>query len=130
MLWWTDELKTGIEELDNQHKTIFEKANLVFDLEKDSPKENVEEVFVFLMNYANNHFYEEESIMMKHNYANFLDHRKEHNYFIEEIYTIYKDVKINGMDENNITLLKALVIDWLINHISTEDKKFVNVVCK
>lgn len=130
MLWWTDELKTGVDQIDNQHKTIFEKANLVFNLEKDSNKEELEEVFVFLMDYANNHFYEEEAMMMKYNYEGFLDHRKEHNYFIEEIYNIYQDVKENAMNENNITLLKALFIDWLINHISVEDKKYVNVVCK
>ena len=97
MLWWSDDLLTGIESIDEQHKSIFEKANDIFDLGEKSKWQEVEKVFIFLMNYAINHFYEEERIMIEHSYDNFIKHRMGHNYFVEELYKLYIYMKNTGI---------------------------------
>ncbi len=125
MLWWTDDLKTGIDSIDKQHKSIFDKASEIFNLETNSSTKEIESIFVFLMSYANNHFYEEEILMMENSYENFIEHRRQHNYFIEEIYNIYQNI-INGhASEENLNNLKVLIIDWLANHINGDDKKYI-----
>lgn len=127
MLWWTDDLKIGIDSIDKQHKSIFDKSNEIFDLGINSDMDNVEEVFTFLMSYATNHFYEEESIMIEYKYDKFLEHRDQHNYFIEEIYKIYKDIVNSKLSETNLNDLKVLIIEWLANHISYDDKEFIEL---
>ncbi|CAK7022388.1 hemerythrin family protein [Tissierella carlieri] len=125
MLWWTDDLKTGIDSIDKQHKSIFDKASEIFNLETNSSTKEIESIFVFLMSYANNHFYEEEILMMENSYENFIEHRRQHNYFIEEIYNIYQNIVNGHASEENLNNLKVLIIDWLANHINGDDKKYI-----
>lgn len=127
MLWWTEELRTGIDAIDRQHRSIFNKANEIFDLGSQSKAEDIEKIFIFLMNYANNHFYEEEVLMIENSYEDFIDHRRKHNYFIEEIYRIYQNTKEENSEEN-LNELKVLIIEWLANHISGDDKKFISIL--
>lgn len=125
MLWWTKDLETGIETIDKQHKSIFDKASEIFNLGINSDLKEIEKVFIFLMGYANNHFYEEEIFMMESSYEDFIEHRRQHNYFIEEIYRIYQKTVCGQASEDNLNDLKALVIDWLANHINGDDKKYI-----
>ena len=125
MLWWTKDLETGIETIDKQHKSIFDKASEIFNLGNNSDSKEIEEVFIFLMSYANNHFYEEEIFMMESSYEDFIEHRRQHNYFIEEIYRIYQKTMCGQASEENLNDLKALVIDWLANHINGDDKRYI-----
>lgn len=128
MLWWTDELKTGVDSIDEQHKSIFKKAEEILELDYDSDEEKIKKTFIFLMDYANNHFYAEEMLMFEAGYKDFLDHKKEHNYFIEAVYNIYTDILETGVSENNLNDLKILIIDWLINHINGADKNFIKQI--
>ena len=126
MLWWTDDLKTGIFTIDKQHKDIFDKANEVFNLGIEEDIEEIKSVFTFLMNYATNHFFDEEQLMIDHNYEKFAEHRKQHNYFIEEVYRLYQ--RSNNMTEKDLNELKVLIIDWLANHINKEDRLFIQSI--
>ena len=128
MLWWTDDLKIGIDMIDQQHKSIFDKSNEIFNLGIKSEIDDIEDIFMFLMGYATNHFYEEETVMIEYKYDKFMEHRDQHNYFIEEIYRIYQNVINNDLFETSLNELKVLIIDWLANHISHDDKKFIKEI--
>lgn len=130
MLWWTDDLKTGIKTIDEQHKGIFDKAREIINLGVNSDIKDIEKIFVFLMSYANNHFYEEELFMMEHSYKDFIEHRNQHNYFIIEIYKIYQKIINEGVSEETLNDLKVLIIEWLANHISGDDKRYISLVKK
>lgn len=128
MLWWTDDLKIGIDTIDEQHKSIFDKSNEIFNLGIKSEMDDIEDIFTFLMSYATNHFYEEETVMIENKYDKFMEHRDQHNYFIEEIYRIYQNVINNDLFETSLNELKVLIIDWLANHISSDDKQFIELI--
>lgn len=128
MLWWDSSLLTGIEKIDEQHKSIFEKTGQILDLNLSSDPKVVDKAFVFLMNYAVNHFSEEEQAMLEYDYEGFINHRAQHNYFIDELYAISKRVKTVGINEEDLDSLKVLVIEWLSNHIHESDKKFVQSI--
>lgn len=125
MLWWTDDLETGISTVDEQHKNMFNKANEIFDLGINEDIGKVKKIFIFLMEYSNNHFHDEEKLMIQEEYKGFMKHRTEHNFFIEKIYEIYQSISSEGITEDNLNDLKVLIIDWLVNHINGEDKEFI-----
>ena len=130
MLWWTDDLETGIFTIDEQHKKMFNKAEEIFELgtDTDTDIEQVKKIFIFLMDYSNNHFYDEEKLMMVEEYEGFIDHRNKHNYFIEKIYEIYQNIIEKGLTEDDLNDLKVLIIEWLVDHINGEDKKFIETI--
>lgn len=130
MLWWTDDLKTGVKVVDDQHRSIFEKAAEIFELDIEKDLEKIEKILKFLMGYTTNHFYEEELMMMESNYPDFIQHRQQHNYFVEEIYKLYLKTVDNGITEDVLKKLKILVIEWLVDHISKSDKEFVSFIQK
>lgn len=125
MLWWNDELETGIKSVDEQHKSIFSKANEIFDMGKNTQKKDLKRIINFLMSYTNNHFLEEEQLMIENQYGRFMEHRKQHNLFVEAIYKIYLRVDNDEIDEDLFNDLKILIIEWLAKHINVEDKDFV-----
>lgn len=126
MLWWTDDLKTGVDNIDIQHKTIFEKAHDIFDLGEEVEIKELKSVFVFFMDYATNHFIEEEALMSDYNYEDLEDHRSQHDYFMDKVRGLYSRLE---EDEGSICevleSIKVLTIEWLANHINGSDKKFV-----
>lgn len=128
MLWWTDDLETGISIVDEQHKNMFDKANEIFDLDPNEDVEKIKKIFTFLMNYSTNHFYEEEQLMIQYEYEDFIEHRDQHNYFVEEIYRIYQNISREEVREDDLNDLKVLIIEWLVNHINGEDKKFIKTM--
>ena len=80
------------------------------------------------MDYSNNHFYDEEKLMMVEEYEGFIDHRSKHNYFIEKIYEIYQKIIDKGLTEDDLNNLKVLIIEWLVNYINGDDKKFIETI--
>ena len=127
MLWRSDELKTGVQLIDNQHKAIFEKANEIFELGVDFDKKEFKKMISFLMSYTNNHFIEEENLMVDYEYVDLLEHRRQHNYFVEEIYKLYLRSTEN-IDQELLVDLKVLIIKWLADHINLHDKKFIEAM--
>lgn len=130
MLWWDDSLLTGIKNIDEQHKSIFEKAGEILDLEVSSDPEIINKIFIFLMTYTVNHFSEEEQSMIQYEYADFKEHRAEHNYFIDELYSLSSRIKESGINEEDLDALKVLIIEWLADHIHESDKKFIQSIQK
>lgn len=127
MLLWSDDLETGIESIDSQHKSIFEKAEEIFELDIDVNQDKFKKLISFLMSYTNAHFSDEEELMINYGYEDLVEHRREHNYFVEEIYKIYlKSMK--KIDQETIIKLKILIIEWLANHIKVDDKKFIKLI--
>lgn len=125
MLWWNDDLQTGIKSIDDQHKAIFSKANEIFDIGINTKKEDLKKIINFLMSYTNNHFLEEEQLMIESGYNKFMEHKQQHNLFVEEIYKVYLRVENDEINEDLFDDLKIMIIEWLTKHINNSDKDFV-----
>ncbi|WP_070000365.1 bacteriohemerythrin [Cellulosilyticum sp. I15G10I2] len=130
MLWWTDDLKTGIEHIDEEHKSIFDKVGMILDLSNTTDLEAIENVWSFLSNYVIQHFSHEEAVMFKNHYKNFTHHRDEHSYFIKQLYRLYNKASEHGLNDHIIDGLKLLVLEWLINHITQEDRALAQFLQK
>lgn len=121
---WNEDLTTGIEKLDNQHKEIFKQVNKLLDaMDKGKGKYRMREVLVFLEHYITTHFTEEENYMAEHSYEGFHVQRAEHSRFIKDFYLLKKELLQSGITLHLVVKTEQTLGNWLINHIKVEDKK-------
>jgi hemerythrin len=121
---WTPNLAVGVSSIDQQHKTLFDKANQLFEAGKNNKtKEFIAEMLDFLDAYTKEHFNSEEVYMKSISYPGFDDQKKMHTDFINSLAKLKKDYQESG--GNILVILNAnqMVVDWLLKHISIEDKK-------
>jgi len=123
---WTPNLSVGVEYIDDQHKVWFEKANGLFEAEKERrAKEYIDQMIDFLDEYTKQHFRDEEAYMEKINYpeAELEAQRKAHASFINRLAKLKSDYEKAGGNILVIHDANKMIIDWLINHIKSMDKK-------
>jgi hemerythrin-like metal-binding domain len=121
---WTSNLTVGVISIDQQHKTLFDKANQLFEAGKNNKsKEFISEMLDFLDDYTKQHFKSEEAYMQSINYPGLAAQKKMHEDFISELAKLKKEYQASG--GNILVILNAnqMVVDWLLKHISVEDKK-------
>ncbi|WMI80503.1 bacteriohemerythrin [Anaerotignum sp. MB30-C6] len=121
---WTPNLSVGIDPIDEQHKTWFEKAEKLFEAgQKNQAKEYVGELLDFLESYTKKHFADEENYMQRIRYPQYAEQKAAHTGFITQLEKLRKDYQTSG--GNILVILNAnqMVIEWLTKHISNMDKK-------
>lgn len=123
-IMWTPDLSVGVDHIDEQHKIWFQKANELFEAGKEGKaKEYINTMLDFLDEYSKKHFKDEEAYMEKVGYPELDAQKRAHASFVERLAKLKKDYNESG---GNITIIinaNKMVLDWLINHIRTMDKK-------
>ncbi len=121
---WTSNLAVGINSIDEQHKTLFKKADQLFEAGRNNKaKEFISELLDFLDKYTREHFHDEEVYMKSINYPEYQTQLKMHTEFIGSLKKLKEDYEASG--GNILVILNAnqMIVDWLLKHISIEDKK-------
>jgi len=124
-LVWKNDLDTGIEEIDNQHKRIVEMINHLYDVEQKADKDEIREVLVDLVDYTQSHFAFEETLMEDAGYRFSRAHKRVHELFIrrvEEYRTRFE------MGEDIVQELRNTLSHWLFSHIRNEDAAYSETV--
>jgi hemerythrin len=124
---WTQDLATGVEWQDNQHKELFARINnLTEAMKAGRGRYEVGKVLKFLEDYVISHFGEEEKYMNILNYPDNIPHKMEHTKFKNIFSDLKKQIESS---EESIASLSILTIkvnqaldDWLKNHIGKVDK--------
>ena len=74
---WTPSLSVGVDHIDEQHKTLFEKAEKLFEAGRNhESKQYIGELLVFLDRYTKEHFAEEEKYMLKIGYPGYAEQKR------------------------------------------------------
>lgn len=121
---WTERLRVGVEEIDNQHKELFKRINNLLDAcTQGKGKDEVLNTLRFLDDYVTVHFTAEERLQQKYNYPDYVSHKAQHAEFIKNISDIKKAVEEEGAGLHLVIRTNRTVVDWLINHIGKMDKK-------
>jgi hemerythrin len=127
-LVWTDDLNTGIDVIDGQHRRIADsinKLNLALnspDADPDSRKKIVHDVIDEMTDYTLFHFTFEEAMMDDVDYPFAGAHKRLHELFAEQI-AQYNER--NQAGEDVAQELHGLLCRWLFNHIRNEDAAYV-----
>ncbi|NLD47479.1 MAG: hemerythrin family protein [Clostridiaceae bacterium] len=126
---WTSDLSIGVELIDNQHKTWFEKANGLFEAGKERrAKEYIDTMLDFLDKYTKQHFSDEEAYMEKIRYPEIDAQKKMHESFIKELAKLKNDFNESGGNILVIINANQMIINWLTKHITSMDKKIGDYV--
>jgi len=121
---WDEKLKMGNEIVDAQHKMIFDFLSvLVSQCIDGSSKEMLQDTLDFLVNYTTQHFFDEESLQVRHNFPGYSKHKQMHDDFKLVVGDLVRRYIINGSSDALCDDINKIVIRWLVDHIQHEDKK-------
>jgi len=121
-LAWTPALAVGVEEIDEQHKELFRRADrlLAAVLAGDRAAE-VGRLVAFLQEYAKVHFGAEEQLMHASGYSQLPEHRGEHRWFEEELARLAAELAVAGPTAQLAYALDRHLAGWLRNHVCLTD---------
>ena len=119
---WKEEYNVNVQEVDTDHKRMFEAAESLYRA-IDLKETNVVliDILDFLIKYTAEHFKREEDLMAFYSYPELEEHAKKHRKLTEEVVSIKSCFDSDGveMDMEFVNFLQA----WITEHIITEDRK-------
>jgi hemerythrin len=124
---WQDDMATGIEGIDNQHREIFARFALFSDACSDgSGADELLRLLDFLAEYTAQHFLEEQEAMADADYPLLGAQEKAHQTFKDDFCRLRELVGKEGPGLETTLNEKRTMIRWLINHICHMDKAFAD----
>lgn len=118
---WSDKFSIGVQQIDSQHKRLFDLVNSVYEhAHSDSAKDVITKSLNELIDYTEYHFSEEESFMLKQEYIRFDQHKLAHDNLREQV-SEFKSAFAQG--RGDITGFVKFLFEWLTKHIMDQDKK-------
>lgn len=120
---WKDAYNTGIEIIDEQHKKWFSILDEIYTAHKNNAASAIlEETLKKLDEYTQYHFDSELKLMEENDFAQKIEHLKEHDIFRSYLKRFQKDFENNN---KILTTLKTIdfMKDWMITHILGTDQE-------
>ena len=122
---FTDDLITGNEMIDSQHRELISRVNkLAEECVPGTEKRTAVGTLDFLLDYTDYHFTEEETLQKKSGYPKLSAHHLEHEKFkkaVEDLRAMLEEEE--GPSEAFVDAVRKNVEEWLWNHIMTWDKE-------
>lgn len=119
---WRESLAIGVEEIDNQHRELLQRFNLLLAAcESGKGIGELKGLLAFLDEYIVQHFSDEEGIQRKRGYPEYESHKKEHDSFIRQIKAVKDEINSEGVAVHHVMETNNLLLKWLLNHISKVD---------
>ena len=116
------ELLTGIQEIDDQHGSLFLLLeNLQLQISSGHNWSDIYFTLSELSHYARTHFMVEESVMRLHGYANLEQHIAEHRSFTEKLSQLEAKAVTKDIGPSIVEFIRQ----WLENHIGKSDQAYV-----
>ena len=129
---WSDDLATGVAEIDEQHKILVHEVNEASaKLSRESSTELLMQITRDLLSYALYHFEMEEGLMQTYAYMEGAedeakDHLKQHRVFSERVVKVYDGLKSATPIEADELL--DFLNSWLLDHIQNTDQKLARFI--
>ncbi|MCE1188838.1 MAG: bacteriohemerythrin [Ignavibacteria bacterium] len=120
---WDSGLSVGVEEIDRQHKKLFDLVNDLYDAMREGKgNEIVGTVLRELHVYTVTHFQFEEKLFRQTGYPGSVNHKMEHDALIQRV-----DELQSKFDSGKVALhleVLNLLKDWLNQHIRNSDRAY------
>ena len=122
---WNNNLTTGVEEIDTQHKELFSRFDrLLTACNEGKGKDEVMRLLLFLDDYIKSHFAAEEALQIGSNYPGYADHKEQHISFIKDVDRLESQFRTEGATLPLVIQTNQTLVAWLIRHISRVDMEF------
>lgn len=120
---WTEELSTGVEILDAQHRELFTRIDRLLEAcMQRKGAEQMMDTLRFLESYVIEHFGMEEEMMRRYEYAGLRDHEALHREFRQRVTDLSAEIEREGAGSLMVLKVNGLIVDWLNTHIRKVDR--------
>lgn len=120
---WRKEYETGVAEVDHEHRELVALINALHaQIGTDARRETVSEFLGEVFAKISAHFALEETVMRKHEYDEYADHKADHEKLLDDLRDIMDDFE-SGTDADYRQALGLAVRDWFVNHFKTKDAR-------
>lgn len=123
LIAWRSEFETGVDDVDHEHRELVELINqLHAQLGGDAEPATISAFLGEVFARISAHFALEESVMRKHDYDQYLEHKTDHEKLLDDIRDImdeFETGKYAAYDE----ALAVAVHDWFVDHFKTKDAR-------
>ncbi len=121
---WNSNIETGIPEIDDQHRRLFE---LAASFRGQGDEIRIMKSLAILCDYAKVHLREEEALLETIGYTDLAAHRQAHVEFRALLRQLLTDATHLSLDEI-ATRVESLINGWFYNHILRVDAQYVPAV--
>lgn len=123
LIEWRKDYETGIREVDHEHQELVEIINELHEqigagASRDTISSFLGEVFAKI----SAHFALEETVMRKHDYDEYADHKADHEKLLDDLRDIMDEFEA-GTGTDYKQALAGAVRDWFVNHFKTKDAR-------
>ncbi|MFZ3073362.1 MAG: bacteriohemerythrin [Thermodesulfobacteriota bacterium] len=124
-LEWTQDYSIGIKDIDDQHKELFDRINMLQNaMMAGKGEQEIEGTFKFLEEYIVLHFSSEEKLQYGAGYPDYPGHKDLHEAFKKTFVELKRKFDSSGARKTAVAIeINKAVSDWIIKHIFVEDKK-------
>ena len=127
MINWSDDMKTGVDEIDNQHKELISQLNKLAEaIVKGKAREDIGEILDFTNAYARMHFSFEEQCMEEYSCPVAAINKKAHEKFVEIFDKLKRQFELEGPTSMLTIEVQRELIKWFSNHILKVDTQLNN----
>jgi hemerythrin len=123
MLQWSSEFSVGVNEMDEQHISLFHLFNdLCAAIEDGKDRAETEPLLCRLLEYTQEHFASEEGLLRSAGFPELTNHGHHH----KDLSTLMKEylTRFHCGELGSSTNLLSFLREWLIHHIQTEDRLY------
>ena len=120
---FTDDLVTGNEMIDTQHRELIGKINDLLKSCERSNQSGAARMLNFLADYTEYHFNEEEALQESIDYPGIKEHKEKHEELkrtVQELHEMLTEEE--GPTDAFVEKVSEKVRDWLYYHIQTFDR--------
>ena len=119
---WLDAYSVGVQDFDNDHKTLIELANRVLmGVHEGRDQKALADVLDELIDYTVQHFGKEEQMMRMTGYPNYQQHREIHDELTRRVLRYANDARHERISPVEVA---EFLIDWLMDHIQYQDAAY------
>lgn len=123
LIEWRPEFETGIADVDHEHRELVNLINALHErLGEDADHDEVARFLGEVFARISAHFALEETIMRKHRYDEYADHKRDHERLLDELRDVM-DAHEAGAYADYRDALSGVVRDWFVNHFKTRDAR-------
>lgn len=118
-----EQLRVGVQQLDEQHCRLVDIINLLHDALKDGQGlQAIQQTLQQLHEYTETHFRQEEGLLEEYGYPQLEEHRAAHHQLSLQLIRFQQEMQSEPQMTKHHLL--QFLLDWLISHIKSEDRAY------
>jgi len=125
LITWSDTFSCGIKLIDNQHKSLVNLVNEMFNHvsgDEEQEREYFKRVIIEAVKYIKSHFATEEKIMIATKFSGYSNHKRAHDQFIATVASHISN--FTAKKRFSLYSFTNFLKNWVLSHIAVMDKQY------